>query len=144
MREIVSKTSWDKTSQAMHALIASYIKKSENRTGPTVLSFGLFDNSTSPSLKADVANESKSVNPPLIQTSRPTLTLSKPQFIKEPSVKNTDSTLMYKSFNTIVLGAGPTGLSAAYHLDEDCLLLEKLDHVGGWCRSIEDKGFTFD
>jgi UDP-galactopyranose mutase len=44
----------------------------------------------------------------------------------------------------IVVGAGPTGLSAAYHLGEDALLLEQTDRVGGWCRSIEDNGFTFD
>lgn len=44
----------------------------------------------------------------------------------------------------IVLGAGPTGLSAAYHLGEDSLLLEKNSTVGGWCRSIEVNGFTFD
>lgn len=44
----------------------------------------------------------------------------------------------------LVIGAGPTGLSAAYHLGKDCLLLEQHDTIGGWCRSIEDKGFTFD
>jgi protoporphyrinogen oxidase/glycosyltransferase involved in cell wall biosynthesis len=44
----------------------------------------------------------------------------------------------------IILGGGPTGLSAAYHLGKDTLLLEKNSTVGGWCRSIEDKGFTFD
>ncbi|MDB5798791.1 MAG: UDP-galactopyranose mutase [Paucimonas sp.] len=44
----------------------------------------------------------------------------------------------------IIVGAGPTGLSAAYHLDEDTLLLDKNSSVGGWCRSIQDKGFTFD
>ena len=44
----------------------------------------------------------------------------------------------------VVIGAGPTGLSAAYHLGEDALLLEQNDRVGGWCRSIEDGGFTFD
>jgi protoporphyrinogen oxidase len=43
-----------------------------------------------------------------------------------------------------VIGAGPTGLAAAYHLGEDALLLEQNDRVGGWCRSIEDGGFTFD
>lgn len=43
-----------------------------------------------------------------------------------------------------VIGAGPTGLSAAYHLGKDALLIEQNDTVGGWCRSIEDKGFTFD
>jgi protoporphyrinogen oxidase len=44
----------------------------------------------------------------------------------------------------VIIGAGPTGLSAAYHLDEETLLLDKNATVGGWCRSIEDKGFTFD
>jgi UDP-galactopyranose mutase len=44
----------------------------------------------------------------------------------------------------VVIGAGPTGLSAAYHLGQDALLVEQADRVGGWCRSIEDDGFTFD
>lgn len=44
----------------------------------------------------------------------------------------------------VVIGAGPTGLSAAYHLGQDSLLVEQAGRVGGWCRSIEDHGFTFD
>jgi UDP-galactopyranose mutase len=51
----------------------------------------------------------------------------------------------------IVIGAGPTGLSAAYHLarqadgeSHNFILLEKNDSIGGWCRSIQDNGFTFD
>jgi UDP-galactopyranose mutase len=44
----------------------------------------------------------------------------------------------------IVLGAGPTGLSATFHLGEGSLLLEQNSQVGGWCRSIVDRGFTFD
>jgi UDP-galactopyranose mutase len=44
----------------------------------------------------------------------------------------------------VVIGAGPTGLSAAYHLGRNSILLEQADRVGGWCRSIEDNGFTFD
>jgi UDP-galactopyranose mutase len=44
----------------------------------------------------------------------------------------------------VVIGAGPTGLSAAYHLGDEAVLLEANDTVGGWCRSLEDKGFTFD
>jgi protoporphyrinogen oxidase/glycosyltransferase involved in cell wall biosynthesis len=43
-----------------------------------------------------------------------------------------------------IIGAGPTGLSAAYHLGADSLLLDKNATVGGWCRSIQDHGFTFD
>jgi UDP-galactopyranose mutase len=44
----------------------------------------------------------------------------------------------------VVIGAGPTGLSAAYHLGADSVLLEQHPTVGGWCRSVEDNGFTFD
>lgn len=48
------------------------------------------------------------------------------------------------SVQTAIIGAGPTGLSAAYHYGKNCLLIEQNDRVGGWCRSIEDHGFTFD
>ena len=44
----------------------------------------------------------------------------------------------------VVIGAGPTGLSATYHLGDDALLIEAEGRVGGWCRSIVDNGFTFD
>lgn len=44
----------------------------------------------------------------------------------------------------LILGGGPTGLSAAYHYGKDAVLLERNASVGGWCRSIEDQGFTFD
>jgi UDP-galactopyranose mutase len=44
----------------------------------------------------------------------------------------------------VVIGAGPTGLSAAYHLGERAVLIEQNDGVGGWCRSVEAGGFTFD
>jgi UDP-galactopyranose mutase len=44
----------------------------------------------------------------------------------------------------LVVGAGPTGLSAAYHLGADSLLVDQNDKVGGWCRSIEQDGFVFD
>jgi UDP-galactopyranose mutase len=45
---------------------------------------------------------------------------------------------------TVILGAGPTGLAAALHAGRDSLLVEQNPSVGGWCRSIEDQGFTFD
>ena len=44
----------------------------------------------------------------------------------------------------VILGAGPTGLSAAYHYGAGSVLLEREARVGGSCRSIEDTGFTFD
>ena len=45
---------------------------------------------------------------------------------------------------TVIVGGGPTGLSAAYHLDGDWTLLEGAPHLGGWAKSIVADGFTFD
>jgi protoporphyrinogen oxidase len=47
----------------------------------------------------------------------------------------------------IILGAGLTGLSAAWHLQRrgrDCLVFEKEPQIGGLCRSKRVNGFTFD
>ncbi len=48
----------------------------------------------------------------------------------------------------VILGAGLTGLSTAYHLENrgffDYLLFEKDETIGGLCRSINQDGFTFD
>src|SRR3990172_8263233 len=52
---------------------------------------------------------------------------------------------------TVILGAGPAGLSAAYHLGStgspykgNSILIEKEDRVGGLARSKEIEGFVFD
>lgn len=60
-----------------------------------------------------------------------------------PNVTNLDKKPASEPVN-VVIGAGPTGLSAAYHLAVATLLVERNDRVGGWCRSIHDKGFVFD
>ncbi len=48
----------------------------------------------------------------------------------------------------VILGAGLTGLSTAYHLEQhnfsDFKIFEKEPTVGGLCRSVEENGFTFD
>jgi len=48
----------------------------------------------------------------------------------------------------VIIGAGLTGLSTAYHLEEkgffDYKLFEKETEVGGLCRSVMQDGFTFD
>jgi len=44
----------------------------------------------------------------------------------------------------VVLGAGLTGLSAAYHLRRPTLLVERGPQVGGHARSVRQDGFTFD
>lgn len=50
--------------------------------------------------------------------------------------------------NIVILGAGPTGLSAAYHLEQagfhDYKIFEKEATTGGLCRSVKQDGFTFD
>ncbi|MDB5839461.1 MAG: UDP-galactopyranose mutase, partial [Herminiimonas sp.] len=64
-----------------------------------------------------------------------------------PAGDNIDSLhneLPARHHDCIIIGAGPTGLSAAYHLGRDTLLLDRNATVGGWCRSIKDNGFTFD
>jgi UDP-galactopyranose mutase len=58
--------------------------------------------------------------------------------------KSTEKTNRKVAPSTVIIGAGPTGLSAAYHLGADSMLIDQNDRVGGWCRSIEDGGFTFD
>ncbi|MDZ4150083.1 protoporphyrinogen/coproporphyrinogen oxidase, partial [Methylicorpusculum sp.] len=48
----------------------------------------------------------------------------------------------------VIIGAGLTGLSAAYHLEQegffDYTLFEKEAFPGGLCRSVRKNGFTFD
>jgi len=48
----------------------------------------------------------------------------------------------------VIIGAGLTGISAAYHLEQagcyDYVILEKEQAIGGLCRSIQHNGFTFD
>ncbi|MEX0940487.1 MAG: FAD-dependent oxidoreductase [Candidatus Babeliales bacterium] len=48
----------------------------------------------------------------------------------------------------VIVGAGLTGLSAAYHLEKrnffDFTIFEKEPIAGGLCRSITQNGFTFD
>ena len=48
----------------------------------------------------------------------------------------------------VILGAGLTGLSTAYHLEQlgysDYQIFEQAPGVGGLCRSVTQDGFTFD
>jgi len=49
-----------------------------------------------------------------------------------------------RAYPVVVLGAGLTGLSAAYHLPTPALVLEREEEVGGLARSRTEDGFTFD
>lgn len=48
----------------------------------------------------------------------------------------------------VIIGAGLTGLSVAYHLEQhgffDYTIYEKESEVGGLCRSVQHEGYTFD
>ncbi len=43
-----------------------------------------------------------------------------------------------------ILGAGLAGLSAAYHLNGEHVILEKDSRVGGLCKSVDIEGYVFD
>ena len=45
---------------------------------------------------------------------------------------------------TIILGGGLAGLSAAYHLGEGFRIIEKAERVGGFTRTEDLEGFLFD
>ena len=48
----------------------------------------------------------------------------------------------------VIIGAGLTGLSVAYHLEQenffDYVIFEQGSTIGGLCRSVRSDGFTFD
>ncbi len=49
-----------------------------------------------------------------------------------------------RSVQTLILGAGPSGLALAYQLQGNTLVLEKEARVGGLCRSTIIEGAAFD
>ena len=54
-----------------------------------------------------------------------------------------------RSVRHLIIGAGPTGLAAALQLGDtsdrgEVLLVEREATVGGWCRSVQQDGFTWD
>ena len=55
-----------------------------------------------------------------------------------------DEIFMMQQTKTIIIGAGPTGLSVAYHLNGDSIVLESTNQIGGLCRSFEIEGVIFD
>ena len=87
---------------------------------------------------------------------RPLATL--PEHARRPSTREapgeapavgTAPTRPSRHVRHLVIGAGLTGLSAAYHLGDggaagDTLLIEREQHVGGCCRSLRQDGFSFD
>ena len=51
-----------------------------------------------------------------------------------------------KKIKYLILGGGVSGISTAVFLgkDEDYLILEKTDSLGGYCKTITQDGYTWD
>lgn len=49
-----------------------------------------------------------------------------------------------RHIDTLIVGAGPTGLATAYGLQGDTVIVERGDDVGGLCRSLHRDGGVFD
>lgn len=116
MRRVIGATSWDLTVRQMWKLI------DDQMNGTSVGSAGK-------NREHGNARLTESSVTPFAPSRRSAVRWSKYRQTSQP---------------VVIVGAGPTGLSAAYHLGNDALLLEQNDRVGGLCRSMEVKGFTFD
>lgn len=135
MKDIVSRTSWDATAQAIHTLIAALPKRAPLATPEPLSAHAPLPARAPLPTPAPVA-----ASTPL---TGPSASGRAPRKSRATARRDWPSAETPR-YSTLVLGAGPTGLAAAYHLGAGSLLLEKGDTVGGWCRSIVDKGFTFD
>ncbi len=51
---------------------------------------------------------------------------------------------MKNSYDTVIVGAGPAGLSIANHLERDFIVLEQAESPGGLMRSKTINGYIFD
>ena len=49
-----------------------------------------------------------------------------------------------KSVNSLIIGAGISGLTFANYTKKDYLIVEKESEVGGYCRTIKKDGFVWD
>lgn len=122
MRDVVAGTSWDATAERMRQLIDT--TPPGRRAAPP---------GAMPADGAAVASDPAAEG-----------TEQRPGGAQQARVNPVPIPAAAQRFGCVIAGAGPTGLSAAYHLDADTLLLERNETVGGWCRSVQDHGFTFD
>jgi protoporphyrinogen oxidase/glycosyltransferase involved in cell wall biosynthesis len=133
MKAVVAATSWDNTATRMHELLESTSARSEGTAAlRAVSSHAASQASLQTNLQAKQQAAGQAAAQPAPQAGTATLKVNP---LRSQGARHV---------GTVIVGGGPTGLSAAYHLGPDTLLLDRNDSVGGWCRSIEDKGFTFD
>jgi protoporphyrinogen oxidase/glycosyltransferase involved in cell wall biosynthesis len=121
MNAVVASTSWDNTVKHMHELLESTPARSEGTS-------------------AQRAAASHSAAQAALHAASQPANLAMAPASKVNSLRTQGA----RHVGTAIIGGGPTGLSAAYHLGADTLLLDRNDTVGGWCRSIEENGYTFD
>jgi protoporphyrinogen oxidase/glycosyltransferase involved in cell wall biosynthesis len=113
--------------EKMRSIVASTSwEHTADRMGQLINSLTPIDKTNHPAI-----SEQKPVNELHGTPTHATINALRPQVVTRP-------------VSCAIIGAGPTGLSAAYHLGSDTVLLERNPTVGGWCRSIKDNGFTFD
>ena len=121
MRGIVAATSWDGTADAMIALIDAAVD-------------GRLRDALPESSLAFDGGDRQSANDDSVEAGA-TTRIADPSLLRATPIRHV---------GCAVIGAGPTGLSAGYHLKTDSVVFEREPAVGGWCRSIDDHGFTFD
>ncbi len=126
MRKLVSQTSWENTALSMHELLQGILNEPEPEDTTSIQKLSEY-------LKAKDRNSERAQT--ALATGRGGANLSQNLVRMQAPVQDV---------RNVIVGAGPTGLSAAYHLGTDTVLIDKNAQVGGWCRSIQDKGFTFD
>lgn len=56
----------------------------------------------------------------------------------EPKAQHMDAT------KYLVIGAGMSGLSFAHFIDDEVLVVEAADQIGGYCKTVEKDGFIWD
>jgi protoporphyrinogen oxidase len=132
MKAVVAATSWDNTATRMHELLESTSARSEGTAALRAVS--------SHAASAAGLQTNFRANQPAGQAAVQPAPQTGTAALKVNPLRSQGA----RHVGTVIVGGGPTGLSAAYHLGADTLLLDRNDTVGGWCRSIEDKGFTFD
>jgi protoporphyrinogen oxidase len=129
---VVAATSWDNTATRMHELLESTSARSEGTAALRAVS----SHAASPaSLQTNLQAKQQAAGQAAAQPQQTGTAALKVNPLRSQGARHVGS---------VIVGGGPTGLSAAYHLGPDTLLLDRNDSVGGWCRSIEDQGFTFD
>ncbi len=166
MRDVLARTSWRQTAKQMHELME---RVTMQQTQPAAIASASSAGAAAPSLqrsnglssaaspshahgngsstgnRASNGNGHDNGHRKGHAASKNEVTLPKTKHtMTRDDNGSTESVQASDTPPVVIIGAGPTGLSAAYHLGHDALLLEQNNEVGGWCRSIHLDGFTFD